>query len=85
MPRSSFQFKIGDNVIDTIETYKYLGLIFHEKLDFSYTAKALAAGAGRALGCMISKVHNMKDFGFKTFEKLYESCVIPILVYGASI
>ena len=27
----------------------------------------------------------MKDFGFSTFEKLYESCDIPVLDYGASV
>ena len=27
----------------------------------------------------------MKDFGFSTFEKLYESCVVPVLDYGASV
>ncbi|MCG8049515.1 MAG: reverse transcriptase family protein, partial [Candidatus Thiodiazotropha endolucinida] len=84
-PRSLYQFRIGDNLIDTVETYKYLGVIFHEKLDFSHTAKALAAAAGRALGGIISKVHNMKDFGFSTYEKLFESCVIPVLDYGTSV
>ena len=33
-PRSLYQFRIGDNLIDTVETYKYLGVIFHEKMDF---------------------------------------------------
>lgn len=84
-PRSNYQFRVGDNIIETVETYKYLGVIFHEKLDYSYTAKALASGAGRALGSIISKVHSLKDFGFKTYEKLYESCVIPIMDYGASV
>ena len=84
-PRSLYQFRIGDNLIDTVETYKYLGVIFHEKMDFSHTAKALASGAGRALGSIISKIHGMKEFGFSTFEKLYESCVIPVLDYGASV
>ena len=81
MSRSSFQFKIGDNIIDTVETYKYLGVMFHEKRDIHHTAKALAAGAGRALGSIISKVHNMKDFGFKTFEKLYESYIYILCQY----
>ena len=39
-PRSVYQFRIGDNLIDVIETYKYLGVIFHEKMDFSHTAKS---------------------------------------------
>ena len=54
-------------------------------MDFSHTANVLGAGAGRALGSIISKVHNMKDFDTSTFEKLYESCAVPVLDYGASV
>lgn len=68
-----------------MDKYKYLGVIFHEKLDFSFTADALAKGAGRALGGIISKIHSLKEFGFKTFEKVYYACVVPILDYGSSV
>ena len=55
-----------------------------KKMDFSHHADALANGAGKALGGIISKIHNLKEFGFKTFDKLYNSCVTPILDYSAS-
>ena len=76
--QSEFIFKIGENIIETVESYKYLGVIFHEKKDFKSTANALASGAGRALGGIISKIHNLKEFGFSTYEKLYNTCVVPI-------
>ena len=82
--RSEFDFKIGLNSLETVDRYKYLGVIFHEKMDFSHHADALAKGAGRALGGIISKIHNLKEFGFKTFDKLYNSCVTPILDYSSS-
>ena len=44
----------------------------------------LEAG-GRALGGVISKIHHLKDFGIKTFEKLFTSCVVPVLDYSSSI
>ena len=66
--RSDFVFKIGQNTIEMVEQYKYLGVIFQEKSDFSFTADALAKGAGRALGGLISRIHSLKEFGFKTFE-----------------
>ena len=68
-----------------METHKYLGVIFHEKSEFSQTADALATGGGRALGGIISKLHGLKDFGFKTFEKLYYSCVVPVTYYSSSV
>ena len=46
---------------------------------------ALATGSGRAQGGLISKLHGLKDFGFKTFEKLYYSCVVPVSDYGLSV
>lgn len=31
---------------------------------------------------MISKIHNYKDVVFNTYEKLFHSCVVPILNSG---
>ena len=82
--RSQFVFHIGESKLETIDKYKYLGIIFHEKLNFSYNCDALSKAAGRALGGIISKVHGLKDFGFKSYEKLYNACVTSILDYCAS-
>ena len=54
-------------------------------MEFSQTADALATGGGRVLGRLISKLYGLKDFGFKTFEKLYYSCVVPVTDYGSSV
>ena len=43
-------------------------------------------GGVRALGAVISKIHSHKDFGFKTYRKLYYSCVIiPVLDYCSGV
>ncbi|XP_053374736.1 uncharacterized protein LOC128547066 [Mercenaria mercenaria] len=83
--RSDHQFTVGDNQLETVDSYKYLGIILHDKHDFSYNCESLSKGAGRALGSVISKIHCMKNCGFKTFQKLYNSCVVPILDYSASV
>ncbi len=59
-------------------------MTFHEKGDFTQNAEALAKGAGRALGAIINKIHHLKDFGFKAYVRLFNSCVVPILDYSAS-
>ena len=73
--RTEFVFKVGDNVLELTEKYKYLGVIFSEKGDFNLNATNLAKGGGRALGSIITKLRNLKEFGINTYEKLYNSCV----------
>jgi len=83
--QSEFVFTIGENMLETVDSYKYLGVIFHYKKDFNENAENLAKGAGRALGKIISKIHMLKDLGMKSYEKLYESCVVPILDYCSGV
>ena len=83
--RTEFQFKIGQSALETVDIYKYLGIYFHEHLDYSKQCDAIFKGAGRALGSIISKISNLKDFVYKSFEKLYFSCVVPVLQYGLAV
>ena len=69
----------------TVSIYKYLGVIFNEKCTFLNNAENLAKTGGRALGSIISKIHNLKEFGIRTFEKLFNACVVPILDYCSSV
>ena len=83
--RSEVQFKVGDNILETVKTYKYLGVIFDENKDFKENAEHLAKGGGRALGAVISKINTLKEYGIKTYEKLFSSCVVPIQDYNSSV
>jgi hypothetical protein len=83
--RTNFEFKVGLNVLETVDRYKYLGVIFNDKSDFTLNCESLSKGAGRALGSIINKIHNLKVFCFRSYEKLFNCCVIPILDYGASV
>ncbi len=56
-PRTTVQFKCGQHHLKTVDSYKYLGCILHETLDFSVTAIVLAGAASRALGAIIDKYH----------------------------
>ena len=70
--QSNRVFKIGDNILETVDRYKYLGVIFNDKNNFSFHCAALSKGAGRTLGKIISKIHSYKDFGFKSYQTLFE-------------
>lgn len=53
--RTYFIFKVGDEIIETIIKYTYLGLVLDENLDFDVTARTVAHSAGLALCLVTSK------------------------------
>lgn len=77
--------KYGLETIEVVKSYKYLGVILDDVLDFKECIEVLASRAGRALGQIIDKSKEIKDLGFESFEKLYQSCVCPILDYGSEV
>jgi hypothetical protein len=85
VPRSNYQFRCGDNDIETIDKYNYLGLTFTEFMDFSEMAKAVAKAASRALGLVIAKYKAHGRIPFRVFTQLYDALVQPIINYGASV
>ena len=83
--KSKIQFKIGDKDLGYDTKYKYLGVTFHENLDFSMHKNILSKSGTRALGSIINKYKLNKDMPFKMYGKLFHSCVIPILDYGSEV
>ena len=78
-------FTVVENILKVTGQYKYLGVVLSENGDFNLNATNLAKGGRRALASIITKLRNLKAFGIKTYEKLYSSCVVPILNYQSSI
>ena len=83
--RCQFLFKWGNAQIDYVSQYKYLGLVLSEHLDYSVTAKFVAQAASRALGLLMAKSKSIGGFPYEAFTKLFESTIIPIITYGASV
>ena len=52
---TSFPFKCGNEQIEIVKKYKYLGLWFTEHVDYKYMAEQVAASAHRALCLLIAK------------------------------
>ncbi len=42
-------------VITQLQSYKYLGLVLNEFLDYGVTCKTIAQAASRALGLLVAK------------------------------
>ena len=85
VPRSDSVFTVDNINLDVVESYKYLGLVVTEFLDYSKTAKAVAKAANRALGLIIAKSKAFGGLPYDVFNKLYESNVCPVIMYGAPI
>ncbi len=65
-----------------VKVYKYLGLLFDEFVTFEEAVKVLTDSAGRALGAILAKFKHVRDIWYKTYTKLYDCEVSPILDYA---
>ena len=83
--RSNFFLKIGEDILDYTSSYKYIGVYFNEFLKFNVNKERIALSGTRALGNLIRKYKNNKHMTFSVFNRLFSSCVIPVLDYGAEI
>ena len=72
-----YKFYYGTNVIDYVCKYRYLGVVFHEHMDFIECANHLADAAGWALGAVISKFHKLKNIRFFTFYQIIQCYGYP--------
>ena len=82
-------FPYGGVPLEIVKSYKYLGVIFDEFLNFAEGVQTLAGAGGRGLGKIFASHRRLHGIGFKTYTKLYESMVDPILlcmgqVFGVS-
>ena len=82
---TDFNFTFGPNNITSTCKYKYLGVILDEHLTFQYCIKTLNDSSGWALSGIISKFKCYKDVGYKTFTKLLNGIVLPVLDYGSGV
>ena len=76
---------LNDNILDIVPHYMYLGLLLTEFLNYNDMAKAVAKSASRSLGLLIAKCKVNGGFEYSTFTKLFNSLVMSVIEYGASI
>ena len=82
---TSSLFYYNGEVFDKVPQYKYLGVFLDEHIDFKYAINMLNDSGNRALGAIISKFKSLKDAGYKTYSKLFNSCVEPIIHYCSGV
>ena len=84
-PISTFNFKLGDNNIGLLNSYKYLGLELNENLDYSDSAQILSDAGSCALGALTFKNIKTQGLHFDTYTQLYNSTVTPVVDYAAAV
>ena len=57
----------------------------NEFLDYNTCAETLAGSGSRALGALTAKFFSAKGLHYKSFTKLYNSTVLPVIHYGTAI
>ena len=82
---TNYLFKFGQVELSVVHQYKYLGVIYDEFCNFDIAARTLAAAGGRALGEIYCIKRKLSGVGFKTFTKLTESYIDPIVTYASSV
>ena len=83
--KSNVDIMIGNDKLLYTNEYKYLGVIFNEYLNFEKNVDKMANSANRALGSIINKFQQIRNMGANTYFKLFNSCVMPVMEYGAEI
>ena len=85
--KTNFIFSIGNDRLDIVSSYRYLGVIFGENLMFQQCSENLYASTGQALSSIISKFKTFTygTAGCKTFTTLYNTGVRSILDYGSEV
>lgn len=83
--QTDYTFTCGDDTIDKVDRYAYLGLTLSEHLDYNVMVKVVAQSASRALGLLIAKYKCLGGMPYDVFTKLYWSIVYPVISYGAAV
>jgi len=83
--RSQYNFMLGNITLEIVDEYKYLGLVLNEHLNYNITCDILSRSAGRAFGSCINKFKSLKNMEFRTYTKIYNTCIVPVINYGSEI
>ena len=84
-PRCDRQLKCGEEDIIFVENYKYLGVFINEFLSPKPTVEALTSSASRSFGRIVYMFKKLSNMGFRTYDTLYASYVVPIMNYAAGV
>ena len=72
-------------VVERVESYKYLGFVFHAKKNMSFGTSFLVAAARKAMFAMRRRCAELGIRDPALQCKLFDTLVLPILSYGVEV
>ena len=75
-----FRFALGDNVIEIVDKYKYLGVFFSQSGSFLNARKHIVQQAKKAMILLFTRINNL-HLPLDLQLKLFDHTVLPILTY----
>ena len=79
-----FNFKFGDATLEIVDKYKYLGTYFSKSGSFLNARKHLVEQAKKAMYLLNIRIRNL-ELPVDLQLKLFDSTVLPILLYAADV
>ena len=79
------KFVCGSEIINIAKSYKYLGVLLTDTLDYNVMVKNVAQAANRALDLLISKVKLIGGVHYKCFTQQFDTFVWSVISYSACI
>lgn len=79
-----FQFKLGPNILEIVDSYKYLGIFFSKTGSFLMARKHIAEQARKALYYLYTRINNL-NLPIDLQIKLFDHTILPILTYGCEV
>ena len=79
-----FRFKIDNENIEVVKSYKYLGTLFSSNGSFKLARQHISNQANKAMHLLLVRISNL-DIPIDLQLKLFDSTILPILTYGSEI
>lgn len=83
-PKIPLFFKCGDDVIETTDTYKYLGIMINKNGTFTNAQEHLSKQAQKATHAL-NRALIKENIDINIILRLYDSLISPIATYGSEI
>ena len=81
----TLDIKIGDTILEVVREYKFLGIIFDQKLDWGLHIGALRRRCMSALGILKLLAKHNKSMKREAYIKIYKAIVLSKLDYGCQV
>ena len=78
-------WRYGNDVIEVVNCYKYLGLHFTTKLSLNQTVNELATKAKARTAQVLKCLWRLGSVHSEVFFKIYDAQIFPVLIYGSEI